>query len=148
MKYAIKVESECGLWEGAETWVRQVMDALNANPTVQSLLDQDKTVSVAILSDNAMQKLNVQYRQKETTPNVLSFHVGGHGKAGAELLGEVLIAYPHASKDAKRFDRTPEEHGKYLYVHGVLHLLGYDHQSESETNIMEKLEDEIVQQTL
>lgn len=98
-----------------------------------------------------MQTLNRRYRKRNTIPNVLSFpmHVSAPtGTTKRVLLGEILLSYPYVRRDAKRFGRKPHEHLQWLAIHGLLHLLDYDHENEREAREMEMVEEEIMKPLL
>ena len=102
----------------------------------------DKNVSVALLPDDKMRALNKTYRQKDTTPNVLSFP--SHDKNHPDFLGEVLIAVPHARREAEKLGEESVAYMQFLVVHGLLHLSGYDHMDGDSAEMMESLEHKII----
>jgi len=91
----------------------------------QLLLPKDYTLSVVLCGDARVQKLNKTYRQKEYTPNVLSFPV-------AKNEGEIFLNLAQIAREAARYQHTPKEHLHYLLIHGCLHLDGYGHSSTME----------------
>ena len=106
-------------------------------------------VSVCFIDDRTMTKLNRTYRKKPKTTDVLSFPSEDRRKplpltprvpkrAGASYLGDIAISPVVARRNAKQFHRTLEEELRVLTLHGVLHLLGYDH--ETDRGEMERLE--------
>lgn len=107
------------------------------------LLKKDHAVSLALLSDAEMQKLNKCYRKKITIPNVLSF---SSNESSSSNIGEVLVAMPKAASDAKAGGTSVRERILYLFLHGVLHLLGYDHMNGKDAKTMEALEQRIIEQ--
>jgi probable rRNA maturation factor len=100
------------------------------------------SVAVALIDDRAMRTLNRTYRGKDKPTNVLSFPAGeapdGKGKAGP--LGDVAIALGTVKREAKAQDKTVHDHVTHLMVHAMLHLLGYDHESDPDAEEMETLE--------
>jgi probable rRNA maturation factor len=82
-------------------------------------------VSVALVSDKRMQALNRQFRGKNAVTDVLSFPSGERG-----FLGDVVIAAGVAKKQAKAANHTIDTELRVLALHGLLHLLGYDHESD------------------
>jgi len=100
-------------------------------------------VAVALIDDRAIRKLNHTYRGKDKPTNVLSFP---SGEAGAESrratrpLGDVAIALGTVKREAKAQGKTVDDHLAHLMVHAVLHLLGYDHESDPDAEEMEALE--------
>jgi len=105
-------------------------------------------VAVRLIGDAEMARLNETYRKKEGPTDVLSFPAEEEGKPGSlarqvrkakgKFLGDIAIAPAVAKRNAKSLNRTLPEELKVLILHGVLHLLGYDH--ESDEGEMERLE--------
>ena len=101
-------------------------------------------VSIVLTDDAHIKALNAQYRGKDAATNVLSFPVTT-GSAGApRLLGDIVIAYETTAREAEREGKSLAHHLAHLTVHGFLHLLGYDHESEAEAETMERLERDIL----
>ena len=88
---------------------------------------------------------NQRYRDKMGPTNVLSFPfeppLGGQGR---RYLGDLVICAPLVAREAAEQGKSPEAHWAHLVVHGVLHLLGYDHLDEAEAQAMEALETAIL----
>ena len=100
-------------------------------------------VSVVFNNDEGVGRLNGDYRGKPKATNVLSFPAGGPvaPEAGqVRLLGDVVLAFETINREAQAQGKTFENHFCHLIVHGVLHLLGYDHESDSCARKMEALE--------
>ena len=106
-------------------------------------------VSVAVTDDDTVADLNRRFRGKEGTTDVLSFtmvgeEVGEGGfvspPSGKQDLGEVIISYPQAYRQAEGLGHQTNDEITFLTVHGVLHLLGYDHEIEPEAELMRELE--------
>jgi probable rRNA maturation factor len=97
-------------------------------------------VAVLLSDDARLRTLNRQHRGKDRPTNVLSFVA----LPGSGHLGDVAIAYGTVKKEAKAADKPLLHHVLHLTVHGVLHLLGYDHQKPAEADCMETLEAEIL----
>lgn len=95
-------------------------------------------ISVVLTNDDSIQALNKQYRDKDKATNVLSFP-----QDDEILLGDVILAFETISREAKELDKSFEDHFQHLLVHGLLHLLGYDHETDEEAAEMEGLETEI-----
>lgn len=106
-----------------------------------------RTVSILFASDETVRVLNRDYRQKDRPTNVLSFPsdpVPGLPEA-FQPLGDLALAYQTCLREADEKAVPPETHVSHLIVHGLLHLLGYDHISEEEAEIMEDLERRILE---
>lgn len=99
----------------------------------------DAELSVALADDATVQRLNRDYRAKDKPTNVLSFPAP-HGP----LLGDVVVAYETLVREAAEEAITPRDHLVHLTVHGLLHLLDYDHETEDEALAMEAVETAIL----
>ena len=103
-------------------------------------------VSVAFVDDRTMRRLNKQYRRIDTVTDVLSFaeceSVGS--KQQTKYLGEIIIAYPYAHKQARLQKHSLKREIVTLLVHGFLHLVGYDHITKTQEVIMKKWEQRIL----
>ena len=102
-------------------------------------------LSIVLSSDEEVHILNRDYRGKDKATNVLSFPSGLEpGLAETDLLGDVILAFETVSMEADRDGKTLEAHLRHLVVHGVLHLLGFDHETDDEAREMEHREVEIL----
>tara|TARA_R110001599_G_scaffold55753_62_gene154545 strand:+ start:4813 stop:5397 length:585 start_codon:yes stop_codon:yes gene_type:complete len=102
-------------------------------------------LSIVLSSDADVRILNRDYRGKDTATNVLSFPSGlSADLSGTDMLGDVILAFETVSMEAARDGKSLEAHLRHLVVHGVLHLLGYDHETEDEATEMERREVEIL----
>lgn len=95
-------------------------------------------LSVVLCDDPFIQILNRDWREKDKPTNVLSFPADP--SARDMTLGDIVIAYETTAKEAAREAKTLPEHFTHLVVHGTLHLLGYDHESDDDADVMERLE--------
>jgi probable rRNA maturation factor len=128
------------LWDAlpdAEPLVRRAVRAAAAHPEVKPPADAE--LSVALADDAEVQRLNREYRAKDKPTNVLSFPAP-HGP----ILGDVIIAYETLVREAGEEGIAVGDHLTHLTVHGLLHLLGYDHETEADAVKMERLETEIL----
>ena len=101
---------------------------------------------VALASDAFIRKLNSTYRGKDQPTNVLSFPFQappGADKEGS-YLGDLVLASETIQREAEERGIPPRHHTQHLVVHGLLHLLGFDHETDAEAEIMERLEAEIL----
>jgi len=104
--------------------------------------------AVVLSDDAAIARLNHQFRGKEGPTNVLSFPAPGQfAQTDANAprpLGDVVLALETVLNEAAQMSRTPRDHFTHLIVHGLLHLIGYDHINEVDAEEMEMLETEIL----
>ena len=93
---------------------------------------KDRTCSIALISDRRMTELNAFFRGKKTTTDVLSFpHVTDEFDTDASNLGDIVISVEQAARQAEENDLTLENEIKQLVLHGLLHLCGYDHETDN-----------------
>lgn len=109
------------------------------------LLDQKNAeLSLALVGNDEIRELNRKYRHKPAPTDVLSFPADESVGPRARLLGDVIISVEQAEIQAKQARRTLEAEVEWLLIHGILHLLGYDHErSAKEAKIMRALEKKI-----
>lgn len=102
----------------------------------------DGTVTVVLSDDEEVRALNRQFRGADKPTNVLSFPGADMlaGSAPPRFLGDVILARETVRREAREQDKTFEDHATHLVVHGVLHLLGYTHDSDQDADRMEALE--------
>lgn len=107
-----------------------------------------KEVTIRIVEPDEMTTLNHQYRQKNYATNVLSFpaDLPEAAKAHYPVLGDIVICADTVNREAVEQHKTAAEHWAHMIVHGVLHLLGHDHEKDDEAAIMEALEIKILKQ--
>jgi probable rRNA maturation factor len=103
------------------------------------------SAAIALSSDPAMRRLNATYRGKNTATNVLSFPApeaaSMPGTSGApRALGDIVLAVETVRAEAADAGIPPAHHFQHLLIHGVLHLIGYDHLSNADAEAMEALE--------
>jgi len=102
--------------------------------------DQDTEIVVRIVDEQESAELNEQYRHKSGPTNILSFPVDVPEGIELDLLGDLVICAPVLEKEALEQDKLLAHHWAHIIVHGVLHLLGYDHIDETQAELMENKE--------
>lgn len=95
--------------------------------------------ALALTDDAEVRALNHSWRGKDAATNVLSFPAGDDAR-NPDYLGDIVLAYETVLKEAREKGIAVEDHVAHLVVHGVLHLLGFDHANDAEAERMEKLE--------
>ena len=132
----------------AERLVRATLMAGTTNPCLRA-----SEVSILLTHDQEIKSLNAIYRDKDQTTNVLSFPsldleagsmVSGLDVTGDLLLGDVIMSKQRVLAEASDLGKEPLDHFAHLLVHGMLHLLGYDHGDDAEAAVMESLEASIL----
>src|SRR2546426_5136947 len=107
----------------------------------------DQELSVVFGSDRLLQELNRTYRHKDRPTNVLAFPQSPtyEGEPATPMLGDVIVALSTAAHEAHDLQQSLEERVVYLLLHGILHLLGHDHEgSVAQRRRMEALEREVL----
>lgn len=113
-------------------WARATRDAC----------DGGGALTIRIVDEAEMTTLNETFRDARGPTNVLSFPADNAGlpPEHEDLLGDIAICAPVVAREARAQHKSERSHWAHLVVHGVLHLLGYDHQSAGEAREMEELE--------
>ena len=101
---------------------------------------EEVEIVIRIVDEPEMKQLNLTYRNKNKPTNVLSFPL-----ESSPLVGDVVICAPVVSEEAHSQNKEIKAHWAHLTIHGVLHLLGYDHVHSDEAEIMERLETQILE---
>ncbi len=116
--------------------VKSVMAAADGSPSLTRAKGaRSPGMTVLLTNDARLRDLNRQFRGKNKPTNVLSFPSDEPG-----YLGDIAIAYGVTAAEAKKDKKTLSDHAAHLALHGTLHLLGYDHETDREAGIMEALE--------
>ena len=118
-----------------------------ALPHSWSERQSDIELSVVLTGDAEQRRLNHRYRGLDEPTNVLSFPNGeaaGPARSALLLLGDVVLACETVAREATEQQKPFADHLRHLVIHGVLHLLGYDHVEEGEARRMEALETAIL----
>lgn len=122
---AVKIPS------GTRLLIRRCCNAVLVNEKFKGSAE----ISVSIVDDEQIHKLNKEYRNVDASTDVLSFPLGVDGvydinnDTGAQLLGDIVISIEHAVKQAKLYGHSLNREIAFLTVHSMLHLLGYDHEA-------------------
>jgi probable rRNA maturation factor len=103
-------------------------------------LEEDAEVALRIVDEAEGRELNLAYRGKDYATNVLTFPLA----EDPVLMGDIVLCHAVVEKEAEDQDKPLEAHYAHLVVHGMLHMQGYDHETEEEANVMEALETQIV----
>lgn len=96
-----------------------------------------------VVDEEESRRLNREYRHKDAPTNVLSFPAG-IDLPDVLVWGDIVVCAPVVAREAAAQGKTYDHHFAHMVVHGVLHLLGYDHQSAADAAVMERLEIEIL----
>ena len=124
-----------------EAWTRLLPDAAalaeacrNAAARLEPALQGE--IALLLTDDERMRALNARFRDKDRPTNVLAFPAGGDGG----FLGDIALARETCAAEAAEKGVALRDHAAHLITHGVLHLIGYDHQTEEQAAVMERRE--------
>ena len=125
-------------WTGVPGLRKLAQSAISA-----TMPDKDVVVSLLFTSDEKILEINKRWRGKAKATNVLSFPVSSEIPVPAgepRPLGDIVLAFGVVSREALDQKKTLSHHVTHLIVHGLLHLLGYDHEDDGEAEAMEARE--------
>lgn len=106
---------------------------------VRAACDTGATVTVRVVDGDEGRQLNRDYRGKDYATNVLSFPY-----SQTPLAGDLVVCAPVVASEAEQQGKPLDAHFAHLIVHGMLHLQGYDHETDADANVMEQREREIL----
>ena len=133
-------------WRGDASVIRGMRKAIRLAATAQPhpdyLSGAAAAVTVLLANDRRLRELNFSFRGKDKPTNVLSFSAAQNEDG---YLGDLALAYGVVAKEARSQRKTLAEHAAHLAAHGVLHLLGYDHENAKDAGQMEALEIALMQ---
>ena len=135
----IEIEVEAEAWTGALRDAEAVVD--RAAQAALGTVEGD--IVVLLTDDAAVRDLNARFRDKDRPTNVLSFPAPA---SAAPHLGDIVLAHGVCAEEARVQGKTLADHLSHLVVHGVLHLLGRDHEDDAEAEEMEAEERDILAQ--
>ncbi|RTL72497.1 MAG: rRNA maturation RNase YbeY [Hyphomicrobiales bacterium] len=145
----LDIVEEAGDWSAfaeVSDAIHAAAEALSRRPEARGLIGQ--CASIVLSDDASVAALNKTYRGKATPTNVLSFPFeapAGTGDADAEhYLGDIIFACETVAREAAEMAIPPTHHLQHLVVHGLLHLLGFDHVEDAEAEHMEAIETEVL----
>ena len=149
LEVALEADEE---WDSSISWeplARKAVEAAIAQSAFPDLARSGRPVelSVRLTSDDQVRALNAHWRGKDKPTNVLSFPMAEAYELNDEsfaskelLLGDIVVANGVCAREAADKGASVEQHATHLIVHGTLHLLGYDHQSDADAADMEARE--------
>lgn len=114
------------------------------NAVLREISTPKKTVTINLVDKTTSASLNKTYRQKEYPTNVLSFHYDAMPGIKTNSLGDLVLCVDIVKAEAIAQNKSLESHWAHLTIHGMLHLLGYDHVTDIDAQIMEPLEIKIL----
>lgn len=129
--------------EVSEAYFTQLEDLLNFTAKKEEV-QAGSELSVTFVSNEQIQSINKEYRGKDYATDVISFALEELGEGELEIIGEgiprflgdIIISVKKAEEQAVEYGHSFERELGFLAVHGLLHLLGYDHETEEEEKVM------------
>lgn len=145
MTVSIEVEDEAwqalaGLDQLARTAVASALSGAGAN-------GEEREIALLFTSDQSIAEINADWRGKNNPTNVLSFPASSDmpiPEGEPRPLGDIVLSHGVIAREAAEQGKTLHDHTAHLIVHGVLHLLGFDHETDAEAGEMERLETDIL----
>jgi probable rRNA maturation factor len=139
----IDIQMQSPLWDAQPLAAQTIRAAIGAAASILSTAGGE--VSIVLTNDSAIRDLNRGWREIDKPTNVLSFPVSSQTISGeTRLLGDIVIAYETLERECDDENRIFLHHLAHLAVHGFLHLIGYDHQTDVQAEEMEGLESKIM----
>ena len=139
---ALDVEIEAGRWSeitGVEWLATRAAEAALA--AAGRAEEEDLEATLLLTDDAAVRELNRQWRGQDKPTNVLSFPADMKSPPGEPRhLGDIALAYETLAREAAAENKSLPNHMTHLVIHGILHLLGHDHESDAEAAEMERAE--------
>ena len=105
------------------------------------ICDEEKlsecSINLKILNDHEMKDLNNKFRNKDSSTNVLSFTNEDISKEVTGNIGDIAINYEYVQRESKEYNKSFDSHMIHMLIHGIYHILGYDHEHNEEAYNME-----------
>jgi probable rRNA maturation factor len=137
----IDIQVQSPLWNAQPLAEQTIRDAISA--AAGALSTESGEVSILLTDDSEIARLNRDWRGIDKPTNVLSFPASRVGQ-GDKLLGDIVIAYETLERESTDESRDFLHHLAHLAVHGFLHLIGFDHETDAQAEEMEGLESRIM----
>jgi len=130
--------------EQLKLWVSRAIESIGANK------EKSGQMTVRIVNEEEITRLNSEYRHKDYATNVLSFPFtqppGIPEEESINSLGDLVICAAVVNREAEEQHKSVTAHWAHMVVHGTLHLLGYDHQDDEEAKTMEAVEKNVLEE--
>jgi len=121
--------------------LESIQQAITSACEQSHLSSNTPELCIRFASNGVVQQLNQQWRHKDQVTDVLSFPMQeGPNYDDQESFGDIILAVPFVHQEAKRLGLTSESHILHLIIHGMLHLIAYDHMHDQDAHIMQAIE--------
>ncbi len=107
-------------------------------------IKQNYLLDLSIVDEKKIQQINKDFRQKDYVTDVISFAFNDNKEFQTNLLGEIFICYEKIIEQANKYEHSVRREYVFLFVHGVLHLLGYDHITKEDEIKMFGIQEEVL----
>ena len=108
------------------------------------ICDEEKlsecSINLKILNDHEMKDLNNKFRNKDSSTNVLSFTNEDISMEVTGNIGDIAINYEYVQRESKEYNKSFDSHMIHMLIHGIYHILGFDHENDETADIMENKE--------
>ena len=108
------------------------------------ICDEEKlsecSINLKILNDHEMKDLNNKFRNKDSSTNVLSFTNEDISKEMTGNIGDIAINYEYVQRESKEYNKSFDSHMIHMLIHGIYHILGFNHENDETADIMENKE--------
>ena len=125
-------------------WAAAALAAKRRAPKRRAPTRARVVLSIRVVGQARSRSLNAHYRHRQRPTNVLSFSGAGDAPDGRHYLGELVICAPVVAREAQASGKSLQSHWAHMTVHGVLHLLGFDHEAAQEAAKMAAMEIQIL----
>lgn len=136
----LAIAIEGGAWPGEDSLLAIAEAAAKAAAAETGANFSGRDLSLLFTDDDEIGQLNADWRGKPKPTNVLSFPAASFPGAAAPPLGDIAFGFETVAREAQEAGLTLTDHISHLFVHGLLHLLGHDHEDDAEAEAMERLE--------
>ena len=144
MKLSLDISVPSPLWRGLPRARPIARETIVAAASESKGPGEGGDVSLCLADDAALRALNLSWRGIDKPTNVLSFPAAPRRPGEAPTLGDITLAYETLAREAEDLGVSLADHYRHLLVHGFLHLIGYDHETDAEAERMEALETRIL----
>ncbi len=124
--------------------VKKAFNAICVSTFNQLQLCENLVFDVNIVNTSCIKEINKKYRKINQVTDVISFANRDDSSVFVPLLGEIFICLDQAKKQAKEYKHSLQRELIFLFTHGLLHLLGYDHMNTKDEKVMMSLTDKII----
>lgn len=142
----VELTSEAPAWGDEAPWQKLVEQCCADVMAHLGMADVDSELSVLLTDDAHIQNINAQWRSQDKPTNVLSFPPVqlSPGDRPTMMMGDIVLAHETIKTEAALAAKAFDVHFTHLVIHGLLHLLGYDHVLDNDAETMENLEKDIL----